>query len=66
MLYNGKTEGQFDLFPVAIGKPLLNQSVEWAARVISMMPPDLAKVEESQEVAPIEPVPARRVAKRRR
>jgi transcriptional regulator with XRE-family HTH domain len=67
MLYNAKAEGHFDLFPVAIGKPLLNQSIEWAARVISMMPPDLAKVEESQERQPeIEEVPRRKRAAKHR
>jgi hypothetical protein len=47
-LMRGRVEGHYDLFAGTGGLPLTDQAVAWAARVAGIMPPWLAKVEESQ------------------
>lgn len=45
LLMRGRAEGRFDLFPGTSGLPLLDQSVEWAARVIAIMSPGMARMD---------------------
>lgn len=49
ILARGRQPDRYDLFAVASGTALTDQTVVWAARVISMAPPDLAVIEETQE-----------------
>lgn len=66
--------GHFDLWPFAPGDPIQDQQVLWAAKVIAIVPPEEAKVEESQDIEPVAVTPKKRkktpsgkaIAKRRR
>lgn len=65
-LMRGRVAGHYDLFSGSGGFPLTDQLVVWAAKVAAIMPPWLAKVEESQDVAARQQPPKRPKSKRRR
>jgi hypothetical protein len=58
-LMRGRSPGHFDLWSTS-GSPLMEQSVEWAARVQAVMPPSFAKVEAVDELPQDEPSPTRK------
>lgn len=53
LLMRGRAPGQYDLFSGTGGLPLTDQPVAWAARVMAIMPPWLAKVEDLADQPPL-------------